>query len=51
MDGASAGTHDAFRGMSGSFARTLDAVRWAKQVGLPVQINTDSHLAFGHSLF
>jgi radical SAM protein len=40
MDGASAGTHDAFRGMSGSFARTLDAIRWANEVGLPVQINT-----------
>jgi radical SAM protein len=40
MDGASAVTHDAFRGMSGSFARTLDTVRWANEVGLPVQINT-----------
>ena len=40
MDGASAETHDAFRGMSGSFARTLDAVRWANEIGLPVQINT-----------
>jgi radical SAM protein len=40
MDGASAETHDAFRGMSGSFARTLDVVRWANEVGLPVQINT-----------
>jgi radical SAM protein len=40
MDGASAETHDAFRGMSGSFARTLDAVRWSNEVGLPVQINT-----------
>jgi len=40
MDGASAETHDVFRGMSGSFARTLDAVRWANEIGLPVQINT-----------
>jgi radical SAM protein len=40
MDGASAETHDAFRGMSGSFAKTLDAVRWANEIGLPVQINT-----------
>jgi radical SAM protein len=40
MDGASANTHDAFRGMTGSFARTLDAVRWANEIGLPVQINT-----------
>ena len=40
MDGASATTHDAFRGMSGSLARTLDAVRWANEIGLPIQINT-----------
>jgi AdoMet-dependent heme synthase len=40
MDGASAATHDAFRGLSGSFARTLDAVRWANEAGLPIQINT-----------
>ena len=40
MDGATAETHDAFRGMSASFARTLDAVRWANEIGLPVQINT-----------
>ena len=40
LDGANAATHDAFRGMSGSFARTLDAIRWANQAGLPCQINT-----------
>src|SRR5664279_5445201 len=40
IDGASGETHDAFRGMSGSFTRTLDAVRWANEIGLPVQINT-----------
>lgn len=40
MDGACAETHDAFRGLTGSFARTMDAIRWANQAGLPVQINT-----------
>jgi radical SAM protein len=40
MDGANAETHDAFRGMTGSFARTLDAIHWANEIGLPVQINT-----------
>jgi radical SAM protein len=40
MDGARAKTHDAFRGMSGSFARTLDAIRLANEIGLPTQINT-----------
>lgn len=36
MDGACAETHDAFRGMLGSFAQTLDAVRWANEIELPV---------------
>jgi len=40
LDGASPQTHDAFRGMAGSFARTLDAIFWANEAGLPVQINT-----------
>jgi radical SAM protein len=40
LDGATADTHDAFRGMSGSFIRSLDAIRWANEIGLPVQINT-----------
>jgi radical SAM protein len=40
LDGATAFTHDLFRGMTGSFARTLDAIRWANEAGLPCQINT-----------
>lgn len=40
LDGASAATHDAFRGLAGSFARTLNAIHWANEAGLPVQINT-----------
>jgi AdoMet-dependent heme synthase len=40
MDGACARTHDAFRGFTGSFARTMDAISWANEIGLPVQINT-----------
>ena len=40
LDGASAITHDVFRGLSGSFARTFDVIRWANEIALPVQINT-----------
>ncbi len=40
LDGASAEAHDAFRGLKGSFARTLEAVQWANEIALPVQINT-----------
>lgn len=40
LDGADAESHDAFRGMSGSFERTLSALRWANEIGLPTQVNT-----------
>jgi len=40
LDGSHAEVHDAFRGMSGSFQRTMEAIEWANEVGLPVQINT-----------
>lgn len=40
LDGATPAQHDAFRGVSGSFARTLDAMYWANSIGLPIQINT-----------
>jgi radical SAM protein len=32
--------HDAFRGVPGAFARTMQAVEWARAAGLPLQINT-----------
>jgi AdoMet-dependent heme synthase len=40
LDGPSAAIHDAFRRVPGSYEWTLDAVRWAREIGLPVQINT-----------
>ncbi|RZV08906.1 radical SAM protein [Natrinema hispanicum] len=40
LDGASAETHDAFRGEEGSFAETIRAVEDARAAGLPVQVNT-----------
>lgn len=40
LDGSNREIHDTFRGMSGSFDRTMQAIEWANEVGLPVQINT-----------
>lgn len=40
LDGPTAAIHDAFRCVPGSYQWTLDAVRWAREIGLPVQINT-----------
>ncbi len=32
--------HDSFRGSPGAFERTMNAARWARDCGLPLQINT-----------
>ena len=32
--------HDGFRGVPGAFAKTLEAVSWAHEAGLPLQVNT-----------
>ncbi|MCA9180470.1 MAG: radical SAM protein, partial [Planctomycetales bacterium] len=40
LDGADAATHDAFRGWEGSFARTFEMLGYARELELPVQVNT-----------
>jgi len=40
LDGADADTHDAFRGWHGSFDRTLQMLADARDLDLPVQVNT-----------
>lgn len=40
LDGADAATHDAVRGVPGVFRRTLEIMGWARQLGLPLQVNT-----------
>lgn len=40
LDGATEASHDAFRGVPHTFARTLEAVRMAQQAGIMLQINT-----------
>ena len=40
LDGPTAAIHDAFRHVPGSYQWTIDAVRWGREIGLPVQINT-----------
>ncbi len=40
LDGPSAAAHDSFRQVSGSFAKTLEGAAFAREAGLPLQINT-----------
>jgi radical SAM protein len=40
LDGASAASHDAFRGVGGSYDRTFEILRTAADLGLTTQVNT-----------
>jgi heme b synthase len=40
LDGAVAATHDAFRGILGSHARAVDALRLLREAGVSIQINS-----------
>lgn len=40
LDGSTADIHDNFRRVRGSYACTLNAIRWARELDLAVQINT-----------
>lgn len=40
LDGATPHSHDTFRGVAGSFARTIDGCQWAAEAGLRLQLNT-----------
>ncbi|MEZ5354424.1 MAG: TIGR04053 family radical SAM/SPASM domain-containing protein [Bryobacteraceae bacterium] len=40
LDGSSASSHDAIRGVPGTFDRTVQAMRWAQELEIPLQVNT-----------
>ncbi len=40
LDGSTAEHHDAIRGIPGTFDRTLQAMKWAQELGMPLQVNT-----------
>jgi radical SAM protein len=40
LDGSTAELHDTFRRVPGSYDCTLNAIRWARELNLPVQINS-----------
>jgi radical SAM protein len=40
LDGSCAANHDAIRGITGTFDRTMEAARHAGRIGLPIQVNT-----------
>ncbi len=40
LDGPDAGVHDSFRGVAGTFERSMNALAWARDLHVPVQVNT-----------
>ena len=40
LDGSNAERHDSIRGVPGTFDRTVQAIRWAQELEMQVQINT-----------
>ena len=40
LDGSTAARHDSIRGVAGTFDLTMKALRWAQELGIPVQVNT-----------
>ena len=40
LDGSTPEIHDQFRGLPGAWQRTVEAVGWAAEAGLPIQVHT-----------
>jgi radical SAM protein len=40
LDGSTPEIHDKFRGLSGAWARTIQAIEWANEAGIPIQVHT-----------
>jgi len=40
LDGSTPEIHDAFRGLPGAWARTIKAIEWAGEAGIPIQVHT-----------
>jgi radical SAM protein len=40
LDGSTPEIHDTFRGLHGAWDRTIQAIEWAAEAGLPIQVHT-----------
>ncbi len=50
LDGSSPEIHDAFRGLPGAWARTIQAIEWANEAGVPIQVHTTISRHNAHDL-
>jgi radical SAM protein len=50
LDGSSPEIHDVFRGLPGAWARTIQAVQWAGEAGIPIQVHSTISRHNAHDL-
>jgi AdoMet-dependent heme synthase len=50
LDGSCPEIHDAFRGLPGAWARTIQAIEWANEAGIPIQVHTTISRHNAHDL-
>jgi AdoMet-dependent heme synthase len=50
LDGSSPEIHDNFRGLPGAWVRTIKAVEWANEAGIPIQVHTTISRHNAHDL-
>ncbi len=50
LDGSTPEIHDAFRGLTGAWARTIQAIEWAGEAGIPIQVHTTISRHNAHDL-
>jgi len=50
LDGSSPEIHDRFRGLAGAWARTIQAIEWANEAGIPIQVHSTISRHNAHDL-
>jgi radical SAM protein len=50
LDGSTPEIHDAFRGLPGAWTRTIQAIEWANEAGIPIQVHTTISRHNAHDL-
>ena len=50
LDGSTPEIHDNFRGLSGAWARTIQAIEWANEAGIPIQVHSTISRHNAHDL-
>ncbi len=50
LDGSCPEIHDKFRGLPGAWARTIQAIEWANEAGIPIQVHTTISRHNAHDL-